>query len=392
MFKTQLQYNQLTEQISTQKKVNRASDDPIAATKIIDYRQEMTANQQYQNNIENVDAWISMTESKLSGAYDLIVKAREIAVAQATGTATTSSRENAAQEIQSLIEELASLANAKLGDRYLFSGSQNTTAPFSTTESAAQIGDATKAGDNTFAGTVVSSGAYSGTTNKTYAVRITSAGPLATATAEISTDGGMTWSDQAGNGTDLSVAGALSGGSIDLGDGVLLTFDDSGGSNSFGKDDIFVVNATAAGFYQGNDDALYITINRGMSIAFNITGADTFTGSGSLGVDVFKTLNDLKAALENDDVQKISDQMENLEKAQEQVILSQSLCGTKANHIEIAKTSLETLDEKITSLLSNAEDADLAELATLLSMKEVALQASYVLATKIRDISILNFL
>jgi flagellar hook-associated protein 3 FlgL len=392
MFKTQSQYNLLMEQISTQKRVNRASDDPIASTKIIDIRQELAANKQYMNNIENCDAWLSMTESKLSGAYDLLVKAKEIAVGQSTATANATSRKNAAKDVQSLIDEMAGLANAQLGDRYLFSGSQNATAPFLTTEVAAKIDAAVKAGNNVFAGTAVSSGTYSGTTNKTYAIRITSAGSLASATAQISTDGGRTWSNTAGDGTDLSVAGAMSGASIDLGNGAVITFDDGTGAKPFGENDIFVVDATAAGYYKGNDDELYVTISRGMSIAYNITGADVFTASGSNGVDIFKTLNDLKNALENDDSEGVSDGLGNLQKAQDQVTLHQSLCGTKANHIEIAKTSLETLNEKLTSLSSMAQDADLADLATRLSMKEVALQASYVLATKISDISILKFL
>lgn len=392
LFNTQSQYNDLMEKMVSQKKVNRASDDPIAATKIIDIRQGIAANEQYRKNIEDSDAWISMTESKLSGAYDLLVKAKEIALGQATATANATSRKIASQDVQSLIDEMAGLANAKFGDRYLFSGSKNGAAPFSTTPGEARIEAAKKAGGNVFEGTALSSGTYSGTTNKTYAVKITGEGSLAAATAQISTDGGRTWNDTTEDGTDLSVAGAMAGGNINLGDGVVLTFDDSSGAKTFGKNDIFVVDATAGGYYQGNNDRLSMTINRGMSFTYNITGAEAFTASGGAGVDVFKTLNDLKKALDGNDVQGISGQLENLKNAQDQVIQNQSLCGTKASHIEMAKNSLDNLDEKLTSLLSEAQDADLADFATRLSMKEIALQASYALAAKISDITILKFL
>jgi flagellin-like hook-associated protein FlgL len=50
------------------------------------------------------------------------------------------------------------------------------------------------------------------------------------------------------------------------------------------------------------------------------------------------------------------------------------------------------LNIKLTSLLSDAQDADLAEIATRLSMKEVALQASYAMAGRIGNMTILNFL
>jgi len=383
LFNTQSQYNDLMEKMVSQKKVNRASDDPIAATKIIDIRQGIAANAQYRKNIEDGAAWISMTESKLSGAYDLLVTARGIAMGQATATANATSRKIASQDVQSLIDGMAVIANAKFGDRYLFSGSKNGAAPFSTTPGEARIEAVEQAGNNVFEGTALSSGTYSGTTNKTYAVKITQGGSLAEATAQTSTDGGRTW-----NGADLPMAG----GNINLGDGVVLKFDDAAGAKTFGRNDIFVVNAIAAGYYQGNNDQLSMTINRGMSITYNITGAEAFTVSGGGGVDVFKTLNDLKKALDGNDVQEISSQLENLKNAQDQAILKQSLCGTKASHLEMAKNSLDNLDEKLTSLLSDAQDADLADLATRLSMKEIALQASYALAAKISDITILKFL
>ena len=72
--------------------------------------------------------------------------------------------------------------------------------------------------------------------------------------------------------------------------------------------------------------------------------------------------------------------------------MKQSLCGTTANHIEMAKNSLINLDDKLKSLLSDAQDADLAEYAVRLSLQETALQASYALASEIGNTTILNFL
>lgn len=392
LFSAQSRYNDLTEKIATQKKVNRASDDPIAAMKIIGIQQGIAANGQYRKNIADSDAWISLTESTLSSAYDLLGKVNEIAVGQASGTATAADRIITSRSVQSLLDQLAGLANTKFGDRYLFSGSKNGAPPFSTTPGPASIEAAEQAGNNVFKGTALSSGTYSGTTNKTYAVKITSGGSLAAATAQISADGGATWQNTTEDGIDLSAPGAMAGGVIEFGDGVVLTFDDSAGAKAFGENDIFVVNAIADGFYQGNNDELSMTINRGVSLAYNITGDEAFTASGGAGVDVFKALNDLKEALESNDGEAISGQLENLKNAQEQILLNQALCGTTAKQIEMAKNSLDSLDEKLTSLLSDAQDADLAEYAARLSMQEIALQASYALAAKISDTTILNFL
>lgn len=383
LYSSQTQYNSLMEKLATMKKVNRASDDPIAATKIIDIRQSMAAIEQYGKNMDNCNAWISMTETKLSSAQDLLVQAQEIAVGQATATATAETRQIASHTIQSIIDEMSGLANAKLGDRYLFSGSRNDVAPFSNTVMAATIEPAQAVAGNTFQGTVLSSGVYTGTVNKSHVLKITNGGTLAAATYQYSTDGGKTW-----NGSDLSLAG----GSVNFGEGVVLTFDDLGGTKAFAANDVFYVNAIAGGYYSGNSEALSVAIDRGTSIAYNVSGAEAFTASGSSGIDIFETLNTLKQALVGNDAQGVSGQIDNLTKAQTQITLSQSLCGTKANHIEMVKNNSADFNIKLTSLLSDAQDADLAELATRLSMKETALQASYAMAAKIGNTTILDFI
>ena len=79
---------------------------------------------------------------------------------------------------------------------------------------------------NTFAGDVVSSGTYTGGTNKTYAMKIT--------------DGRRAWCgkipDINRRRPDLGKRNALgSSGIVDLGDGVSLTFDDYGGTKPLVK-------------------------------------------------------------------------------------------------------------------------------------------------------------
>jgi flagellar hook-associated protein 3 FlgL len=216
-------------------------------------------------------------------------------------------------------------------------------------------------------------------------VKITNAGPLATAKYQFSTDGGNTW-----NGTDL----ALAGGSVNLGDGVTLTFNDAGGTKPFGVNDIFHVNATIGGYYSGNDEDLSAMINRGTSLNYNISGAQVFTAAANNGngVDVFATLNALKDALNNNDTQGISNQIDNLQKAQSQITMNQSLCGVKQNQIEVTKNSLTNLDTNLDSLLSKTQDADTAKLAVQLSMEQTVLEASYSIANKIGKMTILDFL
>jgi flagellar hook-associated protein 3 FlgL len=391
IFNNQAQYNDISEKLASQKNVNRASDDPVAATKIIEIRRDKTANEQYKKNMDSANSWITAAESNLLSAYDLLTNAQEIAVGQSTATASEATRKIMAQNVQSLIDEMARLANAKMGDRYLFSGSRDEVAPFSTVLLDPTIEAPVAAENNTFDGTVNPLlpvyNTYTGSTNKTYVIKITDVSTgnhLGEAGYQFSTDGGKTW-----NGLDTLIP---AGGTITPGtEGVTLTFSDPGGTG-FGINDIFYVNAIAPGYYRGNDGNLSMPISRGTSVDYNINGSDAFTAAGSNSEEIFKTLNDLKDALNNNDVQNISAQISNLKNAQSQITLNQSLCGARANDIEVAKNNLEEVDIQLDSLLSQTQDADLAALATKLSMKEIALQASYAIASKIGNTSILDFL
>jgi len=370
--------NDLTEKIASQKKINRASDDPLSATKIVTIRQSRVAIEQYTKNIDSATTWLTATESTLSGVFNLLDKAAGIAAGAVGADALT--RQISADNVQAIIDSVRSLANTKWANRYLFSGTREGIEPFAAAPSPATIAAAQPADGNTFTGDVVSSGVYTGGTNNTYAMKITTAGALGVATYRISTDGGRTW------GAD-TLTGA---GVIALGDGVSLTFDDYGGTRPFGENDIFYVNADAPGYYRGNDEYLSLTINRETVFQYSISGAEAFTAAG--GVDVFETLTALRAAIIAGDDNAISAQRLNVESAKEQILLSQSMCGMKANHVDVAKKNLAHFDKTLSDLLSEAQDANVTELAAKLLMSETALKASYAMAAKIGESSILNYL
>ena len=64
----------------------------------------------------------------------------------------------------------------------------------------------------------------------------------------------------------------------------------------------------------------------------------------------------------------------------------------KANHLEVVKNNLAHFDKTLNALLSEAQDADVTELAAKLLMSETALKASYSMAAKIGESSILDYL
>jgi len=379
LFRVQDSYNEVMEKMATQKKINRPSDDPIGMSRVLSLRKSKASVEQYNRNIDSGNSWIEITESKLSSVDELLIKAKEIAIAQSTATASAETRSISAVAVQQIIDEMLSLANSKYGDRYLFSGTKMDEEPFSASESEeATIGPAVAADGNTFDGGVTASGTYSGSENKTYAVKIVDAGSY-----KVSGDGGKTWG---------SLKTDLAGGTITLGDGIDLTF--TAGTNPLTANDIFYVNASPPGYYNGNGEEFSIEIGKGTFFDYSISGESVFTDPDNVEekVDIFTVLNDLKSSLEANEPGDIAVQLDNLGKASGQVNENIARCGTRMNRLEIAENNMADLDFNLTKLISNTEDVDISEIATELAMKEIVLKASYAMASKIGNLTILDFL
>jgi flagellar hook-associated protein 3 FlgL len=380
LFSIRKQYQDVMEKLSSQKNINKISDDALGVTQVLGYKQTNQAISQYQRNIDNTNSWLSATEGKLNGANDILTEARELAVSQASSTASAGTRKITAQKVQAIMDQMLSLANSQQGDKYLFSGSRSDVAPFASEEGTAKIDTPVAGGANSYAGDIAKSGTYTGATNKSYVLKIITGGTQAAAKYEISSDGGKTWGAE-------SAAGDIAN-PVVLGDGITMTFD----AGAFAVNDVFYVNAYTAGYYKGNDGALSVSVNKDSSTNYNITGEEAFTDKGGGSIDIFKALKSFKNALEGNDVDGISVAIGDMEKAQNQISLCTAKCGSRANRMDMAKNNLSELELSMTSLISATEDADLVELSTTFSMKEVALQAAYEVASRISGNSIINFL
>ncbi|MBW2636545.1 MAG: flagellar hook-associated protein FlgL [Deltaproteobacteria bacterium] len=201
MFKSQNSYNKLAEKIASLKKINRPSDDPIGMSRVLNLRESRASIGQYTRNMDSCESWLTITESKLSAAGDLLAKAREVAVAQSTATSSAESRSSEAETVQQLIDEMLALANSKYDGRYLFSGAKAGEVPFSSSErTVATLNNPVKADGNAFVGTVAVTSDpadYSESVNKTYVVKIDTGGALGAAKYQVSSLGGKkdTWSE-----------------------------------------------------------------------------------------------------------------------------------------------------------------------------------------------------
>ena len=117
--------------VSTGRKINKPSDDPVSISKILEYDELISRSDQYTENIDHAIGFLEVSDSALSGVGDILIRAKEIAIAQGNDTMNADDRQSASIEVQNLFEELVQLANTKLGDRYIFAGYKTQTEPFS---------------------------------------------------------------------------------------------------------------------------------------------------------------------------------------------------------------------------------------------------------------------
>ena len=122
-------------QIATGQRSDSPSDDPQAMRRVLDLRAELRVLNQYQDNIGKVRENSTVAYSSLNAMKKLNDRAGEIAT-MADGSKSTEALGAYGKEINQLLEEAVRLANTKHRDVYIFSGTNSTTATYSTTRDA----------------------------------------------------------------------------------------------------------------------------------------------------------------------------------------------------------------------------------------------------------------
>ncbi|TFE03946.1 flagellar hook-associated protein FlgL [Jeotgalibacillus salarius] len=117
------------EQIATQKKISRPSDDPVVAMKGVLYRRNLTEVEQYKRNFSEAYNWVENADSSLDKANQAMQRLRELLVQTSNDTYDADQRKTTRAEIEQLKEHIEEIGNTKFGDKYLFNGTDTTSKP-----------------------------------------------------------------------------------------------------------------------------------------------------------------------------------------------------------------------------------------------------------------------
>jgi flagellar hook-associated protein 3 FlgL len=193
-------YMESNMQGSTQKKINRPSDDPVGMYRVLTTRNDISATEQYEENAETALGWLQLSDNVLATQVPITITSLKTLAEQAsTGSMTPENRLQIAYQVRELFGQLLNLANTRFEGKTIYAGHEYT-------ESAFEMGlavtcwDAENGGsDNwrTFDGYTPPRYGITGASDKSIVIQFMDSGTVGTDALNYrwSKDGGQTWTD-----------------------------------------------------------------------------------------------------------------------------------------------------------------------------------------------------
>lgn len=118
----------IQEKLSDGKDLHRPSDNPIKTIRSMRFNANLVMNEQFTQNSKDAQSWMEVTDGAMMDLNSIMTRAKELTV-KAISTNTPESFQAIGGEIDGLINQAVSIANTKIGDRYIFSGQMDKTEP-----------------------------------------------------------------------------------------------------------------------------------------------------------------------------------------------------------------------------------------------------------------------
>lgn len=377
--------NQTQEQISTGKRVNKPSDDPVAAARILKLDQELSRIETYQRNAGLAENRLQQEESALASSVDVIQRIRELTVQAGNGSLSPNDRKSISSELKERIGQLANIANTRdASGEYIFSGFQGSTAAFGKDSSGSWVyqGDEGQRVLEIDDGVTVpisdhGKGIYSSVPAAVFA----ESDPGNAAAARI-------------DGIEVTNDGALSAVSPD---DITITVDTGAGTVSAVNSRTGApLTVTPATYTSGESFEV-------AGVQATITDAgdgDEFTLRAGERQSVFATIENLIDGLDNidkgspagqaayDDL--IAASLQNLDNAQESIVQKQTEIGGRLNAVDSTKSFLEDSSVYSEDIRSQLRDVDYAEAISNLSFQSFVLQAAQQSFAQVSQLSLFD--
>lgn len=332
----------LQNQAATQKRVTKPSDDPLAASRVLGERVDLSGKKQFTKSLNYAKSFLEFTDQSLGELSESLMRVKELAINQANdASAGPETRRVAAEEIKQLYDQVIQIGNRKLGERFIFGGFKTTESPFNST------------------------GKYSGDQGE----------------IKIHID------------KDAFLSMNLPGNLVFHGEG-------------FGKDGASVVHneqPKTIEEFKEQQQVMGVTSEqkveevpelRGPASVANQVGSEKLSekNEDQSTVNIFNVLEGLEISLRANDKAGVQDSLEEIDKALSQVVLARAQVGSRSSVLENYAQTLEKakVDNQIS--ISQLEDADIFSTVSDINKTESTLQATLQTSGKLVQKSLLDFL
>ncbi|MES2297823.1 MAG: flagellar hook-associated protein FlgL [Pseudomonadota bacterium] len=379
-------------QLSTNRRMLTAADDPIASARALEVTQSQSINTQFVTNRGNARSSLSQVELALTGTTTLLQDVQTLTVSAGNGALSGADRESIATELEGRLNDLLGLANtADGGGGYLFSGFRSTTQPFTQTTTGAQYH-----GDQGQRQLQVGSSrqlpiADSGSS-------VFEANPTGNGTFETIASPGNT-------GTGIVTSGAVANAALLNGQNYnyVVTFAvAAGGATTYQVTNTLpvppVVVAPPAPFTPGQQ----LSFN---GVAFDINGnpanGDTFVVKPSQNQSVFQTMTDLINTLRSPVIgaagqakltNGLNKAADNLNSSLNNVLSVHASVGSRLKELDYLDGAGDDLDIQYATTLSQLQDLDVVKAISLFTQQQFTLESAQKSFKTLTGLSLFNFI
>ncbi len=117
-------------QISSGKRIEKASDDPVSMTRVLALRGDKAELERYKEGANSGMEWLDATSSRLSAIENALLEIIDLGNQGANALMDQEAKQALSDQVSEYLKEMIDLSNSTLGGKYLFAGTQTLTAPF----------------------------------------------------------------------------------------------------------------------------------------------------------------------------------------------------------------------------------------------------------------------
>lgn len=109
-------------QLSTGKKIQKPSDDPVVAVRALKFRTNLKEVKQYKTNAEDATSWLQVSEQSMSNTINILKRSRDLCVQGASDIYKSGDRNSIIAELEQLKVQMINEGNVNYAGRHVFTG------------------------------------------------------------------------------------------------------------------------------------------------------------------------------------------------------------------------------------------------------------------------------